>query len=273
MNSPCLISPWENLVKEQESYLNSPETNTTESQCVPDTSGMKGEVRPEKLSSEPYLIILLLLCFIPFCYALKKTKTSLLQQMSDFIQNKERSHYYDTSLKPDIKYFLLLIGIGCILCGIWFFYYFSIADTSLFHQGPHKILLSIYIGLMLFLYCYKYTMYRFINWIFFDKEQNKTWAKGYIILHAGMSVILFPYIIIIIFSDLSINVTLLAAIALYICSKILLFYKSIKNFFYNLYGVIHLILYFCALEIVPDLLLWKVMEYINNIFNFNFLLH
>ena len=268
MNNFCQISQWRSLEEEQNLFHNQLEKALTESKNNPDISGMKGELRPEQLSSDPAIIIPLLLCFFLFCHILKKTKTSLPQQISDFFHNKEHSHHYDLSLKPDIKYFTLLIGISCVLCGIWFFYYFSSTDISLFHQIPHEILLGIYILLMFSLYCCKYTLYRFINWIFFDKEQNRTWIKGYITLHAGISIILFPFIIIIIFSDLNVNITLLIAIGIYIFYKILFLYKSIKNFFHHLYGIIHLILYFCALEIVPDFLLWKVMEYINSIFLF-----
>ncbi len=273
MNNICHILQQECVTKEHGLLLKRSGKVFTEYSQSPDILGMKGEPRPEHLYSDPAIIIPLLLCFILFCHALKKAKVSLKQQMSDFIQHKEHNHHYHLSLKPDIRYFTILTGISCVLCGIWFFHYFTSTNIPLSHQVSHEILLSIYTILIALLYCCKYTLYRFINWIFFDKEQNKTWLKGYIFLHAGISIILFPFIITIIFSHLNLNISLLIATVIYICCKILLFYKSFKNFFYNLYGAIHLILYFCALEIVPDFLLWKVMEYINSISNFNFLLH
>ncbi len=42
-------------------------------------------------------------------------------------------------------------------------------------------------------------------------------------------------------------------------------YKCIRNFFPHIHGSFHLILYFCALEIVPDLFLWKGIGFINNV--------
>ena len=53
-------------------------------------------------------------------------------------------------------------------------------------------------------------------------------------------------------------------------TKILLFYKCIRNFFSYLHGFLHLILYFCTLEIIPDLLLWKGIEYVNKVLILNF---
>ncbi|MCF2576759.1 DUF4271 domain-containing protein, partial [Phocaeicola barnesiae] len=38
-----------------------------------------------------------------------------------------------------------------------------------------------------------------------------------------------------------------------------------RNFFPHIHGSFHLILYFCALEIVPDLFLWKGIGFINNV--------
>lgn len=52
--------------------------------------------------------------------------------------------------------------------------------------------------------------------------------------------------------------------------KILLFYKCIRNFFNHFHGILHLILYFCTLEIIPLLFLWKGLIYINNIFILKF---
>ena len=48
-------------------------------------------------------------------------------------------------------------------------------------------------------------------------------------------------------------------------TKILMFYKWIKLFFHQFSGLFLLILYFCALEIVPCLLLYQGMIQMNNI--------
>ena len=48
-------------------------------------------------------------------------------------------------------------------------------------------------------------------------------------------------------------------------SKILMFYKWIKLFFHQFGALFLLILYFCALEILPCLLLYQGMIQINNI--------
>ena len=49
-----------------------------------------------------------------------------------------------------------------------------------------------------------------------------------------------------------------------IISKFLLAYKCFKNFFNQLHHVLHFILYFCALEILPDLILWKGVVFVDS---------
>ncbi len=50
-----------------------------------------------------------------------------------------------------------------------------------------------------------------------------------------------------------------------VISKILLLYKCVRRFFNCFHGVLHLIVYFCALEMMPDLFLWKGIGLINRI--------
>ena len=103
------------------------------------------------------------------------------------------------------------------------------------------------------------------DWIFFDKERNKYWIQTYFDLVSGASFLLFPVVLLIIYFNLGIQTSKTLIIFLLVFAKILLFYKSIRNFFKHVYGFLHFILYFCALEIIPLILFWKGITYINNI--------
>ena len=46
--------------------------------------------------------------------------------------------------------------------------------------------------------------------------------------------------------------------------KSLLLYKSYQIFFSYKLGGVHLILYFCTLEVIPLLVLWRVILFANN---------
>lgn len=100
---------------------------------------------------------------------------------------------------------------------------------------------------------------------FFDKERNNYWIQTYFDLVSGISFLLFPVMLLIIYFNLGIQTSKVLIVFLLLFAKILLFYKSIRNFFKHVYGFLHFILYFCALEIIPLILFWKGITYINNI--------
>lgn len=81
----------------------------------------------------------------------------------------------------------------------------------------------------------------------------------------GAGFLLFPLVLLAVYFDLNANTAKILIFIILGFTKIMLFYKCIRNFFPHIHGSFHLILYFCALEIVPDLFLWKGIGFINNV--------
>ena len=76
---------------------------------------------------------------------------------------------------------------------------------------------------------------------------------------------ILSFVLFLVYFDLSfINLIIIGSIIL-IFTKILMFYKWIKLFFHQFGDLFLLILYFCALEIVPCLLLYQGMVQINDV--------
>lgn len=81
----------------------------------------------------------------------------------------------------------------------------------------------------------------------------------------GAGFLLFPLVLLAVYFDLNANTAKILIFIILGFTKIMLFYKCIRNFFNHFHGILHLILYFCTLEIIPLLFLWKGLIYINNI--------
>ena len=113
-------------------------------------------------------------------------------------------------------------------------------------------------------------LFRSINWIFFNKTRNIIWLESYFNVVIGAGFLLFPIVLLIVYFDLSPQIAPYSIGFVIIIAKILLFYKCFSNFFNKLYGAFHLILYFCAFEILPDIVLWKGIILANNILVLNF---
>lgn len=228
--------------------------------------GMAGDPVPYLVRSENAVTLLLIFCLFSLCYALKDGKKYIVQYLKDLFRHKERASLFDEASKPNGRYLFLLITVTCVLGGIFLYDFLIGSHPALSEERFRLPVLAISIGIPLIYVMAKQGAYAFINWIFFDKEQNKSWMQTYLGLVGMLCFLLFPLFLLTVYSGLDKQISFYFILLILVFAKILLFYKSIRNFFNHFYGILHLILYFCALEIIPILLTWKGIVYINNIF-------
>lgn len=125
--------------------------------------GMRGMELPYQLRSDWMVTSVLFLCFILVSYVLAHGKKHLEQQFKNFALSKERASLFDDTTASDVRYTLVLILQTCILSGFCVYDYFSDHDLLLFRTVPHCLLLSIYIGYVVFFFVIKWLLYSFVN--------------------------------------------------------------------------------------------------------------
>lgn len=233
-------------------------------------SGMEGIPLPYQLRSDWMVTGILFLCFILVSYVLAHGKKYLGQKFKNFALSKQRASLFDDTTASDVRYTLALIFQTCILSGFCVYDYFSDRESLLFDTVPHSLLLGIYIGSIVLFFAIKWLLYSLVNWIFFNKGKNRVWIESYFGVLVGAGFLLFPVVLLIIYFDLPSETAPYFILFIIIIAKIPLFYKCFSNFFNTFYGSFHLILYFCALEILPDFVLWKGISIANNILFLNF---
>lgn len=269
MNKVCHIgfSQIQELYEQHVKEIDNALLHSKEMRC---TTGMPGEPLPYQLRTDLPITCVVFLCFFLIIYALKNGKKYLHQHLKTFFRQKERAGLFDETSNFDLRYTLSLGGISCISASLFVYDFFSKTNNFLFQVVPHSIILLVYIACMLLTVSGKACLYQLVNWVFFDKEKNKTWISAYFDFLCGAAFILFPLTLLIVYFNLDFNFSKTFVLIVVICFKILLFYKCIRNFFNHFHGILHLILYFCTLEIIPLLFLWKGLIYINNILILNF---
>ena len=228
-------------------------------------SGFEGTPIPYSPRTDDAISLTLLACFFLSSIALARGKRFLSQQVKDFVLHRERTSIFDSSTAADMRYLLVLVLQTCVLAGITFFNYFHDTCPVLMNHVSPLLLLGIYVGLCLAYFLLKWLLYMFLGWTFFDENRTNLWLESYstLIYYAGF--VLFPFVLFLVYFDLSlINLIVIGSIIL-IFAKILMFYKWIKLFFHQFSGLFLLIVYFCALEIVPCLLLYQGIIQMNNI--------
>lgn len=228
-------------------------------------SGFEGTPISYSPRTDDAIALTLLVCFFLSSIALARGKKFLSQQVKDFVLHRERTSIFDSSTAADVRYLLVLVLQTCVLSGITFLNYFHDTCPALMDHVSSLLLLGIYVGFCLAYFLLKWLLYMFLGWTFFDKNKTNIWLESYSALIYYIGFALFPFVLFLVYFDLSLtNLVIIGSIIL-IFTKILMFYKWIKLFFHQFSGLFLLILYFCALEIVPCLLLYQGMIQMNNI--------
>ena len=221
--------------------------------------GIIGELTPYLLRSNEWVVAILLCCFITTCYVFSKEKGIITLRIRKFFI----SHRHETT--SNTFHNIALILQCCLLIGILMTYY-QTKNTSFIQlkESPLFLLGNYCTYVILFCIC-KWFIYNFINWIFFEKRENKAWTESYFLTISAFGVILFPITLLIVFLDLpQIYCGIFLGIT-FILGNLLLLYKAFCIFFNGLHGLFYLFLYFCTLEILPTLIIWKGIDSANSI--------
>lgn len=228
------------------------------------TGGMIGESLPYILRSDGMITCVMFLCLIIISFVLAKEKKYLFHQLKSLLNSRERASMFDDVTIGDVRYSILLLFHTCILLGFCIYFYFSETLPELFSVVPHGYLLVGFISCVIILLLTKWVFYTTINWIFFPKDRNVLWMETYSNVMIWLGLFMFPVVLLIVYFSLSLQLALYLMGIIIIFAKIVLICKYFGNFFRKIHGLLHLILYFCALEILPDLLLWKGIRIVSN---------
>lgn len=226
--------------------------------------GTEGIPLPYSPRTDDVVALALFGCFFLSAYVLSRSRKFLFQLVKDFLLHRQRTSIFATSTASDMRYLLLLILQTCVLAGIFLFNYFVHVSPGLVQHVPPGQLLGIYMGTCLCYLFLKWLVYSFLGWIFFDGSTVSLWMESYSTLLYYLGFALFPFVLLSVYFGLGLQAMVIIGLILAVFAKILISYKWIKLFCNNLYGSLLLILYFCALEIIPCFMLFRGMMQLND---------
>ena len=226
-------------------------------------ASQEGIPLPYTPRQDDWVSVLLLGCFFVSAYVLTRSRKFLAQLLKDFLLHRERTSLFATSTPADVRGLLLLVLQTCLLGGTCLFCYFVESNPALTAHLSPLLLLGIYIAICFLFLCIKWLLYSFLGWIFFDEGTTSLWLESFLTLLYYLGFALFPVALVMVFFNWSLQVEILLGLSALLFTKILIFYKWLKLFCSNLHGCLYLFLYFCALEIVPCLILYQGMIELN----------
>ena len=262
---------WEQLIEsqpeqsKQQTYITADSLTRFEftAEQVP-LRGIVGDEIPYRFKNDSFVTIILMLSFFLMTWVFTRSRHYLTAQASEYFNNRKHRNSSMDSLHNELNGKALMVCQTCFIAGLIFFDITQELQPEVFlHVDPYKLLASTTL-LCLGYYLFKIVLYRFVNSIFFERQQCSTWNETYLLHILLTGLIQLPPVLLIIYFDLSFNRLLTLFITLIVVAKTLLLYKCFRIFFNYTLGWVHLFLYFCTLEIVPLLFLFRVMVYANN---------
>lgn len=228
--------------------------------------GVAGDPVPYTIKGDNTITALLLGCFVLALIAFSKSRRFLFRQAKDFFYEPRTftSEFSETTNELRFQSFLVLQT--CLLFALVSFLYTQECVADTFILSSQYELVAIFFGVFVAYFVLKMLVYWFVNGVFFGKKKSARWLKSFLFITSVEGVALFPLVMLQSYFDLSIQNAVFYVAFVIILVKILLFYKSYVVFFNQKNFFLQIILYFCALEIMPLLSLGgalvKIVDYL-----------
>lgn len=226
--------------------------------------GVAGDPLPYRFRSDDFVTSALMISFFLMVWTIARGWRFLRMGMKDFFRDRVRDNLFAERTDTEMNGRIFLIFQTCFLLGILFFDYTQERMTEVFNNVSPYLILGVGVGSCCLYYLLKVLLYACVNNVFFDRERASRWTEAYLLSVFVLGMALLPLVLLVVYFDLSFGNLRVLFILILGMAKILLFYKCFRIFFNCLTGGLHLILYFCALEILPLLVLWRALVYANN---------
>lgn len=222
-----------------------------------------GEALPFSFRNDDYVTGLLLLQLFLTVLIVARSRRYLGAAWQDFFSARHRENLFDEDADTEMSGRGFLFFQTAIAMGFLLFDWVQEAFPSVSASTSPYVLLGLNIGLCYLWALLRIFLYQQVNRILFPPEEVRAWLNGFLLLFIFQGLILLPVTLLVVYFDLSYTSQLLAVILTAVIGEILLLYKTYITFFSHKAGPVHIILYLCALEIIPFLLFWRLMVWAN----------
>ena len=160
-----------------------------------------------------------------------------------------------------------LIANTCIIEG--FLIYFAVqlmwpALAPSLQQGVFAHV-AAYSGLALAFYTAQWMVYKVLGYTFLDAVGSKLWIDGFKASQSFLGLTLLPVLVLLMLYPAHSKMLLSIAASLYLVARLIFIFKGFRIFYGNLSSIVYFLLYLCAVEIVPLVLVTGLTYWISGI--------
>jgi hypothetical protein len=231
---------------------------------------MTGEPIPYLLRTDDALTLTLFFCVLLVVFTVVLLGRPLMRKIEQmplfaYRQNDKTGIETPAGIHP-----LMLTHLGVIIGAFALTVSINIHPDLPLLPFPTLILLIAYVVIAVLYLCFCWVLYQFVGWLFFEPDEVYMAIEGWINSMCVSGLLLLPLTILDVYFNISFSLLLFLVSLALLLPGILLFYWLKKLFCANFYGSLLLILYLCALEIIPIILMVLGIEQLNGYLLLNY---
>ena len=236
---------------------------------VQDYYGMPGDPVPYSYANDNLVTSLLIVCFLIIAFAFSRMSNFIAGQAKNFIHPSQNSLTLSET-SSEIYMLIVLTFLTCIVYALLYYLYATEFLAKTYVTSSEYVPLGIFLAVFVGYFLMRFGLYTMVNNLFFDSSGNKKFLTSLLYLSSLEGLLLYPALALLAFMHLHAQYAIWYCLTVVILVKILTFYKSYTIFFKQNDLFLQIILYFCALEMVPLFTLWGGLTAIVDILKINF---
>lgn len=218
--------------------------------------GFEAPVRPLSPVHNNGIALLLIAGFLLIAIFYHRGIKYLIQAFSNITEVKDRHSIFTNITVNETQLRFALLFQTFIAEGITLFFLINDFLTIQSENTTSLVVILCCISAALF-YWMQMLIYHLLGFVFSDPGHTRQCVESFSSVNSLLGLVLFPVILCMIYIPACTSTMLMITGICYILSRIIFIYKGIKIFLSDIYGLVYIILYLCAVEIAPLLLLYK----------------
>ena len=160
-----------------------------------------------------------------------------------------------------------LIANTCIVEGFLIYSAVQLFWPAFTPQLQHNVFghIAAYSGLAAAFYVIQWFVYKVLGYTFSDKIGSKLWLDGFKASQSLLGLALLPVAVLTMLYPAHGKLLFSIGVVLYLVGRLIFIYKGFRIFYSNLSSILYFILYLCAVEMVPLVIMTSVTYWISGI--------
>ncbi len=215
-------------------------------------------ISPRQVDTQPdsWLLVLYVVLIALIAMGANNFKHIFGSLDTDLIGVRRRANAFESHTASESRTLLLLVLTGCCCEAVLVGYFFK---PSVLSNAP---LLGALTGLMILFFLFQVVAYNILGYTFTDKVNATQLIKG-LNLSQGLIALflLIPTLILVFYQNVATEMLVTAGL-IYILGRIAFICKGFRIFYNGLTSLVYFILYLCALEIIPVILVGTAASFL-----------